>query len=187
MDLEGQIRKARSGDPDSYGPIVAEFQGRLRAFIAAFCPDRNQVDEVAQRAFIWAYEHLGDYQPGTRFYSWLKAIARNVLLSELEVQRREAGNQRRYLTHLQATACREHLAAEADDRRGELVEALQACLEKLPAGHRRLIRRRYEEPQPIETIAREIQRSEGGVKVALFRIRQALRKCVEGRLAGVGG
>jgi RNA polymerase sigma-70 factor (ECF subfamily) len=187
MDLEAQIRKARSGDPESYGPIVAEFQGRLRAFIAAFCPDQSRVDEVAQRTFIWAYEHLGDYEPGTQFYGWLTAIARNMLLAELEAQRREAGNQRRYLAHLQATACRERLAKEADDGRLELVEALQSCLANLPTEQRRLIRRRYEEAEPIAAIARDIRRSEGGVKVTLFRIRQALRKCVEGRLASVGG
>jgi len=187
MDLEALIKKARSGDVDSYGPVVAEFQGRLRTFIAAFCPHRDQVDEVAQRTFIWAYEHLGDYEPGTRFYSWLKAIAGNMLLAELEIQRREARNRRRHLAHLEATACRAHLATEADDRRLELVEALQTCLEELPPGQRRLIQRRYEEPEPIAAIARELKRSEGGVKVTLFRIRQALRKCIESRLAGAGG
>jgi RNA polymerase sigma-70 factor (ECF subfamily) len=187
MDLEDLIRKARFGDVESYGPIVTELQGRLRAFIAAFCPDRDQVDEVAQRTFIWAYEHLGDYKPGTRFYAWLKAIAGKMLLAELEVQRREARNQRRHLAHLEATACREHLATEANDRRLELAEALQICLDKLPAKQRQLIRRRYEEPEPVAAIARDIKRSEGGVKVTLFRIRQALRKCIEGRLAGIGG
>jgi len=182
MCLDDLIAKARSGDVESYGPVVAEFQGRLRAFIATFCPDRSEVDEVAQRTFIWAYEHLGEYEAGTRFYSWLKAIARNMLLAELEARRRQVSNQRRYLAYLQLTACREDLAA--DDTRSEAVEALQKCLEKLPAEARLMIRRRYEQPEPIAAIARELNRSAGGVKVALFRVRQALRKCVEGRLAG---
>ena len=182
MDFDDLIKKAKSGEVESYGPIVTEFQGRLRAFIAAFCPDRNQVDEIAQRTFIWAYEHLGEYEVGTRFYAWLKAIARNMLLAELETQRREARNRRRHMAHLQAAASADRLAG-GDDRRLELVEALQGCLDKLPANSRRLIRRRYERPEPIATIARDLERSEGGVKVTLFRIRQALRKCVEGRLA----
>ena len=116
MDTEYLIERARSGDVESYGKIVTESQGRLRAFIAAYCPQQSQVDEVAQRAFIWAYEHLDEYEPGTRFYNWLKAIARNVLLSELEAQRREAGNRKRYLAHLQATACHDALMAEESDR-----------------------------------------------------------------------
>ncbi len=182
MRLEDLIAKAKSGDVESYGPVVAEFQGRLRAFIATFCPDRGQVDEVAQRTFIWAYEHLGEYEAGTRFYSWLKAIARNMLLAELEAQRRQVSNQRRYLAHLQVTACREDLAA--GDTRLEAVEALQECLAELSDEARRMIRRRYEQPEPIAAIARDLNRSAGGVKVTLFRIRQALRKCVEGRLAG---
>ncbi len=183
MDFEDLISKARSGDVESYGPVVTEFQGRLRAFIAAYCPDSNQVDELAQRAFIWAYEHLDQYQSGTRFHSWLKAIARNMLLSELEIQRREASNRRRYLAHLQATACRDDLSAATGGDRAGIVAALRTCLESLPAESRRLISRRYEKPEPLAEIARDLTRSEAGLKVTLFRIRQALRKCVEGRLA----
>jgi len=184
MDIEQCIDKARAGDVESYGPVVTEYQGRIRAFVAACCPDASQVDEVAQRTFIWAYEHLDRYESGTRFYLWLKAIARTMLLSELETQRREASNRKRYLAHLQATACRDELAAQADDDRAELSAALRACLEALPAESRKLITRRYEGPEPLAKIARELSRSEAGLKVTLFRIRQALRKCVEGKLAG---
>jgi DNA-directed RNA polymerase specialized sigma24 family protein len=97
MDIEHCIDKARAGDVESYGPVVTEYQGRIRAFVAACCPDASQVDEVAQRTFIWAYEHLDRYESGTRFFLWLKAIARTMLLSELETQRREASNRKRYL------------------------------------------------------------------------------------------
>ncbi len=187
MDLEHLIEQAKAGDVESYGRIVTESQEGLRAFVAAYCPDQNQVDEVAQRAFIWAYEHLDEYELGTRFHSWLKAIARNMLLSELAMQRREAGNLKRYLIHLQATACHEALAREASEELADVTKALQACLGELPAERRRLIRRRYEKPEPIAAIARDLKRSEGGVKVTLFRIREALRKCVEGRLAEAEG
>jgi hypothetical protein len=29
------------------------------------------VDDIAQDTFIWAFEHLDQYQPNTRFYTWL--------------------------------------------------------------------------------------------------------------------
>lgn len=183
MDIEDLISKARSGDVESYGPVVKETQARLRAFIAAYCPHADRIDEVAQRAYVWAYEHLDRYEPGTRFYAWLKTIARNLLLAELEAQRREAHNRRRYLDHLQASVCRDELSGHQDGPDTDLAAALKSCLDALPSESRNLIARRYERSEPVVAIARDLARSEAGLKVTLFRIRQALRKCVEVRLA----
>ena len=183
MDLDELISKAKSGDIESYGLAVSEPQGRLSAFIAAWCADASQIDDLAQRTFIWAYEHLDQYEPGTRFYAWLKAIAGNMLLSELEFQRREASNRRRYLAHMQATDCIEKLARKSDAMDADPAEALKACMDSLPPESRLLIARRYERPEPIASIARDLAKTETSVKVALFRIRQKLRKCIEGRLA----
>jgi len=183
MDFATLIRNIRSGDVASYEPIVADSQGWLRAFIAAYCPDRAQVDELVQRVFVWAFEHLGQCRSPQRFRGWLKAIARNTLLAHLEAQRRQTRNRKRYLEYLQATSCRDGLEADADDEQAGRIEALHACLDELPDASRRLIRRRYERPEAIAQIARDLNRSAGGVKVSLFRIRQALRKCIEGRLA----
>jgi DNA-directed RNA polymerase specialized sigma24 family protein len=67
MELEEAIDRSRRGDLSAYEIVVRECQGALTAFIAAFSPDRDQVDEIARRAFVWAYEHLDQYQPGARF------------------------------------------------------------------------------------------------------------------------
>ena len=67
MDVEQAIQATVNGQIDCYEIVVREYQGRLRAFIAAYCPDQSQIDDIAQRTFIWAYEHLRDYRSGTRF------------------------------------------------------------------------------------------------------------------------
>ncbi len=187
MHIDEAIKRAAEGDTECYGAVVRKYQGRLRAFVASFCPDTDRVDEVAQRAFVWAYEHLEEYKAGTRFWAWLKAVGRNMLLSELEMQKREARMRRKYLDHFQAARARQELLSGEHERQPEMAEALRACVDELANHSRELIRRRYETGQSIRVISREQKRKEGAVKTALFRIRQALRRCVEGKLGTQAG
>jgi len=180
MDLETCIRKAQSGDVECYGEVVRLLQGRLRSFIATYCPDRDLADDIAQSTFVWAYEHLMEFRPGTRFYSWLKAIARNTLLAELESMKRSTRNRRAYLKHLQAVSCQYSLKSESGESDPELLDALRQCVKKLSSRCQWMIRRRYEERDSVNAIAERLGTTPGTVKVALFRVRRSLQKCVEG-------
>jgi len=185
MDIEKAVTEIKSGREERYADIVRAFQGRIRAFIAAYCPDRNQIDEVAQSTFVWAYEHLDRYRAGTRFYAWLKEIARLKLLAELESQKREAQNRNKYLDHLQTVHSGSSLCAGHPSLKKDLADALRICLEKIPPSSRSLIQRRYEGKESIAGISKALKKTENAVKVILFRIRQALKKCVE-QAAGPG-
>ncbi len=50
---------------------------------------RNTEDarDVAQTTFLKAFEHLGDYDPKFRFYSWIYRIAVNEALDAIHVRR----------------------------------------------------------------------------------------------------
>lgn len=175
VDIDAAVRQVREGRLEAYDEVVRAHQAELRAFIAAYCPEASQVDELAQRTFVWAYEHLAEYALGTRFHAWLKSIARNLLLAELEQLQREARQKQKYLRHLQALHAQQALAE--DD--GRLAERLRGCVEALPEHARTLLRERYEKRTPLETLARESGRDLAALKSALFRLRQALRRCVE--------
>jgi RNA polymerase sigma-70 factor (ECF subfamily) len=185
MDIETAIASVKAGKTDALAVVVREYEWRLRAFIASYCPARDQVDDIAQDTFIWAFEHLDQYQPNTRFYTWLKAIARNKLLADLEQQRREARNRNRYLEYLQATAHHAELSS-SNESIADLTDALQNCVEKLPDHSRSLLLRRYENRDTVRDISQDLGRKEGSVKSMLFRIRQALRRCIEGRQVAEG-
>ena len=75
MELDAAVRRVLEGDASSYEAVVRTCQRGLRTFIAYHCPSSQQVDDLAQRTFVWAYEHLDDYQAGTRLDAWLKSIA----------------------------------------------------------------------------------------------------------------
>jgi len=181
MDFERALESARRGDVDAYGDVVRRFEATVRTYVAAYWPDRNMVDEIAQKAFIWAYEHLDEFRPGTRFGAWIKEITRRILLSELEIVAREGRNRRKYLEALQAGRLRESLSGSEADTPEAMADALRHCLEELPPESRTLVSERYEERRTLAHLARSRGREPGTIKVTLFRIRQALRRCVERR------
>jgi len=57
-------------------------------------------------------------------------------------------------------------------------ERLTLCLEKLTPEHREMVRKRYAEGIPLQSIASERGTTSNAIMHALFRIRQRLMTCV---------
>ena len=64
--------------------------------------------------------------------------------------------------------------------------ALQACLAKLPEAQRELVERRYAPGGSVQRIAERDGKSVGAISQTLYRLREALRNCVQQTLAGEG-
>jgi RNA polymerase sigma-70 factor, ECF subfamily len=172
--VEAAIRRVQAGDRAAYADVVSAYQRRLRGTVAGHCPPGVDADEIAHMAFVEAYKRIDQYAPGTRFYAWLAAIARNLLLNECRRIRREA----RRIEVVVAGSLAAGLAAapEPDEAR---VRALRECVALLPEGPRAVLRMRYNRDTPLEAIARRIGKSLAAVKFQLFAIRRKLRECVE--------
>ena len=83
----------------------------------------------------------------------------------------------------QLVRANEEIAEEIDVRR----EAFHQCMGKMPAKARQLLEMRYKADLSPGEIAARSKAGESAVKMALFRLRNALRDCIERRLAGAGG
>lgn len=73
----------------------------------------------------------------------------------------------------------EETLARLETRRAAIAE----CIERLRAGDRELIARRYRQGSSTREVAEELQRSVQGTRRSLQRIREALAKCVRKKLA----
>jgi len=78
-------------------------------------------------------------------------------------------------------------AAEEIDSVDLRMAALEVCLEKLRPQDRDLLHHRYRTGHGLEDYARQFGRSVSSLSVTLYRLRNALRKCVNGRMAMEGG
>jgi RNA polymerase sigma-70 factor (ECF subfamily) len=170
MDLDAAIAAVRAGEREAYGAVIDHTEARLRAFLAFRAPQRELVDEVAQQAYITAYEKLADYRLGTSFLGWLKRIALNHLQNEH--RRRQRGSS-------PTDRLSELLAPEPTTGEDERAERLERCLTGLGQEARRLIDWRYRDGLSPAQIAERLGRLASSVRVALTRLRQALLTCIE--------
>lgn len=180
LDVDRLVLAVRAGDREAFGAIVAAIHAEVRCAIAARADSAELVDEIAQRAFVTAFQRIDQYRGPGFFAAWVKAIARHHLHDEWSARRRMAA--------LDGDAVGEALAAlEADgDPAEDEVEAarlarLGRCLSRLPPQSRRLIELRYVRDCSLNEIAQRSRRSADAVAMALSRLRAALRRCIEAR------
>jgi RNA polymerase sigma-70 factor (ECF subfamily) len=135
-------------------------------------------DNVVQQTFIRAFERLEDFQVGQDFGRWINTIARNLVRDELKKTSRERGRMALYRDYLLA-----QLSAAGDTSELPLAEALGHCRAQLPPLAARALALRYDEELSYEEVARALGRSADATRQIVTRARNALRVCIQKRLA----
>ena len=162
--------------------FVKEFmrqRARVLGYITAVTGDFHLAEDIFQEVSVVAFRKQAEFQPGTNFGAWVRAIAR---LKLLEAHRTAA---RAGLPLGDAALDNlEQAAAEADPRWEAEKDALRLCLERVAGPGRALVDRRYRDGLPLLAIARRTGRTAEAVQVALSRVRKALKDCIARRLAG---
>lgn len=162
---------------------VRREQAGLRAFVRMLGLRAEAVDDVAQEAFVIAYEKLDAFERGTNFGAWVRTIARHLVSKE---RRREGRRQRvlaEQITEVLASAAERALDDTGDQGRAD---ALRLCLAELPERSRRLVQQRYFENLTPAVIASHEGRTANDVRQMLFRLRGALHDCISRRVAREG-
>ena len=183
---ESLVERAKAGSDDAFQELVRMHQVQVHAFLGRFIRDLEAVDDLAQETFLSAYRHMGSFRGESSFRTWLFGIARNAALMHL---RSERSRRKREVKALDA-AVAAYVSARAESdafppsRHVRRMSALEKCLEELPGKNARLVDEFYVRGLSAAEIARRAGRKEGALRMALMRIRQALRACIERRLAG---
>jgi len=149
----------------------------VRAFVAAAVRAAADREDVLQQVALTAARRFEEYDPTRPFVAWVLWLAKSRIVDFYRSQER----QRLVLTdgsleRLAETLVQRH--AEVSPRR----EALEQCLGSLPQRSRTLVTLRYHDGLKIDQIAATLRSTPGSVRVALFRVREALAACIERRL-----
>lgn len=172
------IARIVDGETRLYGVLVERYQRRLHYAALRLVGDPDEADDVVQEAFVRAYDHLADYDPAYRFYTWIYRIARN---RALNVIRRRNTWGTVSLSADEAPALSGDADASRPIERTELAAALEACRETLPADQREVFDLRHADEMSYAEIAVAVDVPEGTVMSRLYRARQKMRECLESK------
>jgi len=71
------VARVQKGDSRAFDLLVLKYQHKIFALISRYVRDRDEVQDVAQEAFIKAYRALPSFRGDSAFYTWLYRIAIN--------------------------------------------------------------------------------------------------------------
>jgi RNA polymerase sigma-70 factor (ECF subfamily) len=157
---------------------ITRHQTMLRAYIISLMPGLDGADDVLQEVNVVLWEKRETFEPGTNFRAWACAIARFMVKSH----RRKAFREGKVVLDEKILEKLEEHGRGRSGREEERLRALERCLGDLGEDERRLVEHHYFSKIKLEEFAALHNRSVGSLRVALFRIRAALRKCINGKL-----
>lgn len=163
-----------------FDEILRETQPHLRAYIAGMGVPRHDVDDLAQDVYIELYRCQSRIPAEVTVRQWLKGIARNLCLNYFRRTARRGRLHREALAEMLVDLTFEPKLHWFE---GAVQSALEKCFERLPKESRKMVKMRYEEELPSQTIAERLSSTSEAIRVALFRIRGALKECIATRMA----
>lgn len=178
------LRQVRAGHHEAFGLLVRRYQARLRAMVAHYIANHDDVHDLVQDTFLEAFRHIDRFDPESEFLPWLRSLARHRTLVFLRRRR----TQYKAVTPLVAQAIQERterLSSRSDDT-WERLQALQNCFAKLSPKNQHLLQLRYTMQVAVRDIADQCDRSAAGISSLLYRIRTILARCVRHQLAQRG-
>ncbi len=175
------VDKARNGSTEAFCELVRIHQSAVRAYVAGLVRGRDVVEDMAQEVFLAAHRSLAAFRGDGRFRAWLLGIAHRQVAWHLREQTRRQGR-----TTAPAEDAFLRLQSEwlesgstallTHDRE---LQALEGCVSKLGHENLELLSAHYFKAETAASIARRLGRRENAVRMALLRIRQALKTCME--------
>ncbi|MEO8477865.1 MAG: RNA polymerase sigma factor [Actinomycetota bacterium] len=141
LDDHELVARARGGDADAFGALVAQHQQAAFRVAWLIARDPGEAEDAVQEAFVKAWRAMPRFRAGSPFRPWILRIVSN-----------EARNRARSTRRRDALALREAAAAgtgdaapspEAAALSREDAEALTRALERLPERDRLVIAYRW--------------------------------------------
>jgi RNA polymerase sigma factor (sigma-70 family) len=170
-----ELPAARDGDRAAYGRIVAACQNTVTAIALAIVRDVPSSEDIAQDAFLSAWQHLRRLHNPDSFLPWLRQITRNLARDHLRANKRGP---------YPANDMEAAIAAAADPAPSppdalidaERTHAAAELISALPAESRETLLLFYREGQSSQQVATLLGLSDAAVRKRLSRARQAVRE-----------
>lgn len=175
FDEADLVERCRSGGDGAFAELVDRYKDLVYALIYRLVPDRSQVDDLAQEAFLKIHRGLPYFRGEARLSTWIYRIVQNVCLRARTAAPQDlsldAGREGRPMRE-PATTDRAFGEIELQDRLGK-------AMAQLPDNYRFLIAAHYLKGVQYEALAETLDLPLGTVKTHLYRAKKRLRELLE--------
>jgi len=162
------VERTLNGEREAFAVLVRRYQGPVYRLMLRFSRDEHEAGEMAQDAFVRAYERLASYDQRRRFFTWLYTLALNLARDRARRVAREP-------------LCRQDLDMTLADPGRDPLASLEAArlleaLRGLAPKYAEALALRYIEDMPLDAVAETLGVSMSGAKMRVHRALNMLRE-----------
>ncbi|HWQ81771.1 MAG TPA: sigma-70 family RNA polymerase sigma factor [Ignavibacteria bacterium] len=180
------IDRAISGEQSAYDKLMKKYYNLVHNLIFRMIYNKEDVEDLAQEAFIKAFNSLDKFDRQFAFSTWLYKIASNNCIDYLRKKK------------LNTISIDKEIDSEDDDLRFEIPDVefkpdrsiieeerkalLEEAIASLPGKYRTVILMRHRDEKEYEEISKELKLPLGTVKAHIFRGRELLNKYLKDKI-----
>jgi RNA polymerase sigma-70 factor (ECF subfamily) len=161
------VRRTLNGDHEAFAVLVRRYQGPVFRLMLRFTRDEEEAAELAQEAFVKAFERLGSFDGKRRFFTWLYTLSLNMARDHARKSARTpAGNRE---------------TERIEDSRHDPLASLEAAgalqaLRELPPKYAEALALRYIEDMSLNAVAETLGLSMSAAKMRVHRALRLMRR-----------
>ena len=182
------VVRVQKGDTRAFDMLVLKYQHKIFGLISRYVHDADEVQDVAQEAFIKAYRALPKFRGDSAFYTWLYRIAINTAKNHLVSRSRRPPGSDVDVADAEyyegGGALRDIETPENALFGAELKDVVEKAISDLPDDLRTAVTLREFDGLSYEDIAEVMDCPVGTVRSRIFRAREAIDTQVREQLEG---
>ncbi|MGC1379734.1 MAG: sigma-70 family RNA polymerase sigma factor [Candidatus Baltobacteraceae bacterium] len=161
------------GNPEAFATLVERYDRAVYHLCFRTLRDVEDARDATQEAFFKAFRSLRTFKPGSKFSTWIFAIAYHACCDRLNRRKRFTGDE--LPDYADAAPGPEQQAIALDD-----ASRLRAAIDALPEKYRTVVTLFHLQGRQYEEIASVLGLPMGTVKTHLFRAKEQLRRLLGG-------
>lgn len=165
------ITECLEGDQEAFAVIVSRYKKFIFGIVYRHFNSMDEVEDIAQEAFLKIYKSLKLYNPEYRFSTWTAKITVNLCLDVLRKKKVNMVS----LDEVDVLAKDNH-TPEEEYIENEKIAMLRSAISKLPDKYRSIFCLYHESGKSYKDIADKLNLPMSLIKNRLFRARLMLRE-----------
>lgn len=180
------VQRSLKGDSQAFTDLVHRYERLVFRIAGGFLRDRGEVEDVAQEAFLKAYEALAGFRAGAPFGPWIAQIATRTCYDRLRERQRRSEVALDDLSLSEQSAARAFAAGQPADDASAARDLAERALAGLPPKDRQALILADALGHSAAEVGQLMGCTALAVRLRLHRARRAMRHAAERLMDGMG-